>query len=237
MVKATKKFRNEWKFVCSEQELKFLYERLAALLVMDENAGEGGKYLIRSLYFDDYKDRCMRDNEAGVARRFKWRIRYYEGGPSRYIHLERKQKVNGRTHKDACVLSEKECMALVRGEVSKVIWVTKEKLLQRFCAEIMLKKYEPKVIVEYERVAFVEKALNIRVTLDMNVAAGYEFDKFLVGGYQCFPLQEQKRHVLEVKFDEILPSYVRDVVAANGIYQTSFSKYSLGRKKLQEVLR
>ena len=238
MVKmARKNFRNEWKFVCSESELTLLYERLAAILMIDEHAGENGKYLIRSLYFDDYKDRCLRDNEAGVVDRFKRRIRYYDGGPSKYIHLEWKHKQNGRTHKDTCVLTEKECMDLIRGDVGTVMWGTKNKLLQRFCAEIMLKRYMPKVIIDYERIAFVERALNIRVTLDMNIAAGYEFDKFLIGGYQSFPLQEKKRHVLEVKFDEVLPSYIKNVVMASGLNQISFSKYSLGRKKLEEVLR
>ena len=234
---ARKKFRNEWKFVCAEDELKLLYERLGAILVIDEHAGENGKYLIRSLYFDDYEDRCMRDNEAGVGNRFKWRIRYYDGGPSKYIHLEWKQKRDGRTHKEMCALTERECMCLIRGEVESVMWGTKEKLLKRFCAEMMLKKYEPKVIIDYERVAFTEPVLNIRVTLDMNISAGYDFEKFLIGGYQCFPLQEKKRHVLEVKFDEVLPGYVRNIVTASRLTQTSFSKYGLGRKKLEEVLR
>lgn len=234
---ARKKFRNEWKFICGEGELKLLYERLAAVLTVDDHAGADGKYLIRSLYFDDYKDQCLHANEAGISERFKWRIRYYDGGPSKYIHLEYKQKRDGRTHKETCALTERECMALIRGETTSVMWKTNEPLLQRFCTEMMLRKYEPKVIVDYERVAFVEPALNIRVTLDMNIAAGYEFEKFLIGGYLCFPLQEQKRHVLEVKFDEILPSHVKNIVAASRLNQTSFSKYSLGRKKIEEVLR
>lgn len=232
-----KKFRNEWKYICEENELALLYERLKMVLLIDEHAGEDGKYLIRSLYFDDYKNTAQKDNAAGVALRYKWRIRYYDGGVSKHIHLERKEKQYGRTHKDSCPLTEKECMALIRGEIEDVIWATKEPLLQKFCMEIMTRRFQPKAIIDYERVAFTEPITNIRVTLDMNISAGYEFEKFLKGEYACFPLQEKKRHVLEVKFDEILPGYVRNIVSANGLTRTSFSKYSIGRKAIEDVTR
>ena len=206
------------------------------VLAIDEHSGEDGKYLIRTLYFDDFTDVCQRDNEAGIAERFKWRIRYYDGGKSRYMHLERKDKKYGRTHKESCELSDKECLALIQGDTMSIIWQTEEPLLRRFCTEIMLKHFTPRVIIDYERVAFVEPITNIRVTLDMNISAGYEFEKFLDGDYLVFPVQEKKRHVLEVKFDDILPGFVRNVISASGMAQTSFSKYSQGRRKLKEVI-
>lgn len=232
-----KKFRNEWKYVCPEDELEFLRARLKAVLNIDEYAGEDEKYLIRSLYFDDYSNTCARRTEAGVAERMKWRIRYYEGGPTKYIHLELKEKRNGRCHKKSCPLTENECRKLMRGDVSGIIWNTDEELLKRFCADIMMRNFTPKVIIEYERVAFVEKIAHIRVTLDMNIMASYDVEHFLTGNYITFPVQENKRHVLEVKFDDILPSYVRHVVSESGLSQASFSKYYLGRKKIEEVIK
>lgn len=44
-------------------------------------------------------------------------------------------------------------------------------------------------------------------------------------------------NVLEVKFDEILPSHIRNIVESYNFKQTSFSKYYYGRKILDCYMR
>lgn len=231
-----KKYRNEWKYCCIDGELKLLESRLKDILELDPYTGRNGKYCVHSLYFDDYKDTCVKENEAGVAVRFKWRIRYYEDLPDK-IHLERKEKYYGRCHKDSCSLTKKEFEALISGNVSEIFWKTDKELLKRFCIDIMTKRFAPKVIIDYERTAYIEPISNIRITLDQNISASYAIEEFLTGNYQKFPIQEKQQQVLEVKFDEILPSYVRNIVCSYGFRQTSFSKYYLGRKKVEEVVK
>ena len=68
-------FRHELKLLCSAQDLAIVRARLKNLLPFDTHAGENGQYTIRSLYFDDYNDSCLRENEAGVDNRRKYRIR------------------------------------------------------------------------------------------------------------------------------------------------------------------
>ena len=58
-------FRHELKLLCSAQDLAIVRARLKNLLPFDTHAGENGQYTIRSLYFDDYNDSCLRENEAG----------------------------------------------------------------------------------------------------------------------------------------------------------------------------
>ena len=43
--------------------------------------------------------------------------------------------------------------------------------------------------------------------------------------------------VLEVKFDYILPSYIKNIVESYGLKQTSFSKYCYGRKIIESYVR
>jgi len=43
-------------------------------------------------------------------------------------------------------------------------------------------------------------------------------------------------NVLEVKFDYILPSYIRNIVESYGYLQSSFSKYMYGRKLMNGVM-
>ena len=69
------RFRHEFKYECSYAQLKNLQCRLSGLIPLDPHAGEDGIYNIRSLYFDDYYDRCLMENEAGTDPREKknWR--------------------------------------------------------------------------------------------------------------------------------------------------------------------
>lgn len=231
-----KKYRNEWKYCCTEKELTILEGRLAAILQLDTHTSANGKYAVRSLYFDDYRDSCVQDNDAGLGKRHKYRIRYY-GDNTEYMRLERKEKENGMCHKTSCRIDRTEYEALVNGEVDKIFWQTEEELLKKFCAEIMARKFEPKLVVDYERTAFVEPTLNVRITLDKNIAASNEVSRFLDHTYQKYPLQEKERHVLEVKFDHILPGYIRQIAYMDYLQQTSFSKYYLGRQKLQKIGR
>ncbi len=107
-------FRHELKLLCSAQDLAIVRARLKNLLPFDTYAGENGQYTIRSLYFDDYNNSCLRENEAGVDNRRKYRIRLYNGSPDR-LQLEIKRKRHGMTQKLSCRLTREQCETLMRG--------------------------------------------------------------------------------------------------------------------------
>ena len=102
---------------------------------------------------------------------------------------------------------------------------------------MMIYNYKPKVIIDYERIAFVEDITNVRITFDMKISASYELEKFLDGDYQNFYILPSGLNVLEVKFDEILPSHIRNIVESYNYKQRSFSKYYYGRKIMDCYMR
>lgn len=204
-----------------------------AVLPYDAYAGENGKYEIHSLYFDDYKDTCARVNVAGEGRRFKYRIRYY-GDDAGRLWLEKKEKYNSYCHKRKCALRVEEYRLIMDGRAMDVFWNTDEQLLKEFCIDIVTKRFLPRIIINYEREAFVETITNIRITMDYNIAASDEIDRFLSGDYRKTPVLEKQKHVLEVKFDDVLPSHIKAVLQAGILGQRSFSKYYLGRIAVQE---
>ena len=108
-------------------------------------------------------------------------------------------------------------------------------MIRQYCVDIMTKGFAPKAIVDYERVAFVEPVTNVRVTLDLNIAASSDVDRFLNLDYLQVPLQKTGEHVLEVKFDEILPGYIKHAVTVSPMVQTAFSKYYFARNLLQST--
>lgn len=232
-----KQYRNEWKYICSEKELAVIDARIRAVLDRDSHSENDLRgYNVHSLYFDDVKNSCAKENDAGGVKRFKYRIRYY-GNQSDALKLERKEKLYGRCRKESCSLSSEQYIKIVSGRAAEVFWETEIPFLKRFCAHCMLKDFRPKAIIDYQREAYVDPILNIRVTLDKHIRVSNDISEFLNGSYHSIPLQEVDMHVLEVKFDEILPSYIRYLMSDQHLVQTAFSKYYLGRKKLLEMGR
>ena len=81
-------FRHECKHEISYSDMIAIRQRLRAVAAADPHTIDG-KYLIRSLYFDTPEDKALIEKQAGVSRRQKFRIRYYNGDTS-FIHLEKK---------------------------------------------------------------------------------------------------------------------------------------------------
>ena len=81
-------FRHENKYFISWAGYQFLRGRLAAMLETDSHAVQSdGRYKIRSLYFDDYKQSGLLDKVEGVETREKFRIRFYDMDDS-FVRLE-----------------------------------------------------------------------------------------------------------------------------------------------------
>ena len=230
-----KKYRNEWKYCCTVNDVGIIGSRLTALLDKD-SYGNDGKYEVHSLYFDDYKDSGARENDAGVSKRFKYRIRYYNE-QYQFMRLECKEKAGGLCHKESCLITPEEYQKILEGAVEELFWQTEKPLLQKFCLGCMTKKLEPKAIIHYERTAYVDEIANIRITLDKNISVSNDFLNFTDGDYMRYPIQEKEQSVLEVKLDYILPGYIRHILTNRHLIQTAFSKYCIGRKKLQSMGR
>ena len=63
-------YRHEWKHELNYMDLLTIRQRLRAVMEPDPHA-EGGKYFIRSLYFDNPDDRALRQKIDGVNMREK----------------------------------------------------------------------------------------------------------------------------------------------------------------------
>lgn len=80
-------FRHELKYQIGYLQYLELRSRLTAVMKTDSHAGGDGRYLIRSIYFDNYQDKALREKIDGVSRREKFRIRYYNDDFSYILSL------------------------------------------------------------------------------------------------------------------------------------------------------
>ena len=228
MVDKERKFRHELKYQVSAAQINMLRNRINHLLPADKHAGADGIYNIRSLYFDDIYNRCYYENENGTDPREKVRIRIYNHSADR-ITLECKRKERGKTLKTSCPLTVEQTRWLMEGKALPNI-AQQPPLLQKLTMQMLSRRLQPVVIVEYDRVPFVYPNGNVRITLDCNITSSTAIDRFLDDQIPRRPIMPLGQQLLEVKYDEYLPDFIYRNLQLQNLRQTAFSKYYLCRK-------
>lgn len=216
------RYRHEWKHEISYADLLAIRQRLRAVAESDPHA-EGGRYLIRSLYFDNLDDKALREKIDGVNLREKFRIRYYNGDTS-VIHLEKKSRRAGLGTKFSAALSREEAQRIVNGNPD---WMmdSGRPLVQELYCKMRWQGLRPKVIVEYTREPFIYRPGNVRVTFDYDIRTGLSCTDFLNPDCVTIPAGDAPI-LLEVKWDAFLPNIIRDAVQTPGRHAEAFSKYA-----------
>ena len=225
---AASAFRHEFKYYSPEYILKELESRARAIMRLDPNAGESGAYHIRSMYFDDLHDTCYTENENGTDPREKFRIRIYNNSSSR-IMLELKQKIRGMTRKMSCPISLERCEQLMAGK--RPGFSNEDPFVyKKFCSQMLMRGLRPVALVCYDRVPYIWKEGNVRVTFDRNIRSGRDFSRFFDAALPARPVLPSGFNLLEVKFDELLPDFLFELLQVSHLQQTTFSKYYLCRR-------
>lgn len=218
--------RHEEKYICTESYLRILESRLHGFLSPDSNQDESG-YEIRSLYFDTASDRLYEEGLAGLENRNKYRMRIYNGNTD-VIKLEKKTSIRTLKKKNTVLIKKSYVDSVLCGnETETVLKYENGTLMQEFT---MLQKTEllrPKAIVSYRRKAFVSDIGNIRITLDKNICATDKVEGFFEKDTTYFPVLPSGIHLLEVKYDGILPGYLVRLINFANLERISFSKYVL----------
>ena len=219
-------FRHELKHEISLSDMVALRARLGAVCKRDSHATDG-KYLIRSLYFDNPIDTALREKQDGVCNREKFRIRYYNGDLS-FISLEKKVKRNSLGYKLSCRLTKEEAERIARGEFE---WAKNDEraLVRELYDKWRIGGFAPKTIVDYTREPFIFEAGNVRVTLDYNIRTGLSSTDFLNPDCPTVPVQGNPI-IMEVKWDDYLPSIIKDAIHLENCRTGAFSKYAACRR-------
>lgn len=217
--------RHEWKHEISYSDLLAIRQRLYAVAKRDVHA-VNGKYLIRSLYFDNMADKALREKLNGISNREKFRIRYYNGDTS-VIRLEKKSKIGGLGNKQSACLTAEEAQWIVDGKLDWMLH-SERPLVQELYVKMTTQGLRPKTIVDYVREPFIYGPGNVRVTLDYDIRTGLSCVDFL--NPECATVAVPGDPIiLEVKWDEFLPEIIRDAVQLNNRHVGAYSKYAACR--------
>ena len=217
-----KQYRHEWKHEINYADLLAIRQRMRAVAEPDPHAEEG-KYLIRSLYFDNDNDKALREKIDGVNRREKWRIRYYNLDPS-VIHLEKKSRLNGLGTKYSAGLTAAQAQMIVDGYTDWMMGTDNNLIRELYC-KMRYQGMHPMTIVDYTREPFIYGPGNVRVTLDYDIRTAMKSTDFL--NPECVTIPAGNAPIiLEVKWDAYLPTIIRDAVQLQNRRAGAFSKYA-----------
>ena len=222
---STVEYRHEIKHYITPGDAAAIRANMKAVAAVDPHARADGCYRIRSLYFDDPGDTALWEKLDGVNQRRKFRIRYYNDDLS-YIMLECKMKRDGVGCKLQERLTEEEARRILAGDTA---WMpgSGRPLLITLYVEMKTRGLRPRCVVEYLRAPFVYGPGGVRVTIDWNIRTGPP-GPFLDPAGLTVPIPGEPM-LLEVKWNEYLPSIIRRAAALKGRGPSAFSKYAACR--------
>jgi len=225
------KARNELKYLISDQQYQILLKRLQQILPLDQNSKNAHGYLVRSLYFDSYNDRSFSETSEGFLLRKKYRLRIYDLETTQ-AKLEIKHKTNNQTRKETALISKETAIKISQGDYADLLKYDDE-ILNRIYAKFILGAYKPKALLQYQREAFFVDSLNIRVTFDRDICINNSNFDIFSKTLPTTPILDRDQKLLEIKFDQILPDYIKEILQINHFEKTGFSKYFIARKHEQ----
>ena len=221
------KYRHELKFKISNSAAEVLKQKLSLILKKDKNAYySDGSYLIKSLYFDDLDSSSYYEKMDGVLYRKKYRIRIYNNNDE-FIRLEKKMKHNTYTAKEQMLISKDIYSKILNGKLDEIYSPTG--LLEEFITNSKTKHLVPSVIVLYHRTAFTYPISEVRITFDSHIQSGlYNYDLF-DKEVPMYDVSEPGKQVLEVKFNEVLPLHIANILNDIPSCKEAVSKFAICR--------
>lgn len=221
------KYRHELKFKISNSSAEVLKQKLSLILNKDKfSYYDDGSYLIKSLYFDDRDSTSYYEKMDGVLYRKKYRIRMYNDDDS-FIRLEKKMKHNNYTAKEQMLISKDIYSKIINGKINDID--NPQGLLLEFINDCRTKGLIPSIIVAYHRTAFIYPISEVRITFDSNIQSGlYNYDLFdnIMPSYN---VDEPGKQVLEVKFNEVLPVHIANILNDIPSCREAVSKFAICR--------
>ena len=146
------------------------------------------------------------------------------------IKLECKEKQGSYIHKTSAFLTQDEFQWILDGKYEFLL-LRSEGICKDFYLECTTRIMRPVVIVDYEREVFVVNTGDVRITFDTHVRSGWmSYDIFDVG-IPTYEVLAPDELIMEVKYTEMIPEYVRRLVVPKCGELVAASKYTLCAEK------
>ncbi len=218
--------RNELKYYVNFNDYKFLFDILNYHLEQDKKALLDKGY-IRSLYFDTLFNKAFEEKEAGILNRKKYRFRIYNLD-SRMVKFEIKNKFNNQILKETALINRSDAKKIQNGNF-EVLLNYNNPILNKIYCEFKRELYQPVILIDYTREAFIFPVNDIRITFDRNIKASSEDLDLFSRKNIMKPLLPRGILVMEVKYNHFLPLWIRKIIQIPRFERSAISKFCIGR--------
>ncbi len=187
-------------------------------------------YPIVSLYLDSGDLQLCRESLAGRQNRFKLRIRFYDELPQSPVFFEIKARHTDVILKQRAAVKRNSVQGLLAGHWPKLGDLFADDgdafgPLQRFSSLQNMLNANGKVLVSYMREAYVTPDDNsVRVTFDRELQTAAYRGVFSMSGMAIRPVRLEGV-VLEIKFTDAFPVWLREMVRIFDLERRPFAKY------------
>lgn len=220
------KGRRELKHEISKMDCYLLRNKLKHYMELDPHANSKGTYLIRSVYFDNFDNKVLTQKKEGFYERDKFRVRLYDLNTS-YMNLEKKSKRNNLTYKQNCRITAAEYEQMRSGHIDWMEFDSRP-LIQELYYQMSLYQINPITVVDYEREVFIYKYGNVRVTFDSSIKTSFRNNDVLNPNLAMVETNSDIV-ILEVKFDEYIPTIIKQLLQVGDRRLGTYSKYQISR--------
>lgn len=231
--------RREYKYAIADRQLPAIRDYLLRYCVPDANAQTPDWYAIRSLYLDDSDFTLFQDAKIKAPYRLKLRARAY-GDASGSIKLEVKRRVRDLVVKTSATVKAPQWAERAPGGLPALAALNLPSMAE-FVQFAETFRATPRLLVYYERQAFSSLVDDyVRVTFDRHIQCQSLTRWDLRGDPRAWlPLdaprafaQSDSQYVMEVKFTDNPPDWLRDMILHFGLERRGYSKYVRGVARL-----
>ena len=198
--------RKEIKYLISYSEYKQIQRIIETCMKKDVNSNQGGTYKVKTIYFDNYLHEVQKNKKDDINAVNKYRIRMYNNKENN-IFLERKTNENGYIKKIKEKIAKMDVVNILEGRYKEIL-EEKPSLKTEIYLNIILKQLRPILLIEYERIAFVDDVSGVRITLDSNINSTTECSKF----FGKLETRSNNKYILEVKYNKYIPEYINNII-------------------------
>lgn len=218
--------RTELKHEISKMDCYLLRNKLKHVMQVDPYATKDGKYLIRSVYFDNFDNKVLTEKKEGFYQRDKFRVRLYDYNMT-FLNLEKKSKRNNLTYKQKCQVTPEEYEKMRIGEIAWMEYDARS-LIRDLYIQMNLFQIKPVTVVDYEREVFIYDQGNVRVTFDSDIKTSFRNNDLLNPNLAMVETNPEIV-ILEVKYDEFLPDVIKYLLQLGNRKKGTYSKYQISR--------
>jgi hypothetical protein len=188
------------------------------------------RYSVHTIYFDSPQLDFYYEKMDGLKIRKKVRLRTYNQAQDHApFFLEIKRRYDRAIIKERCVMSHDAIQRWWQKKSRLGLKNNKHITLERINYLIDAYHLCPQILVTYDREAFIDHDFStVRLTLDTNLAFTSDpelKDIYSAGDIVC---SREGKGILELKFNGLMPRWMRHLITRFSLRFLSISKYCIG---------